>query len=322
MFQAPADSGIHDNYSYYGNYEVPFYTPRLRLGVFGAYSKYDIGSEGGGIDFRGRGSAYGGTLRFNAFQAGGWFFDITGSISRENSKSTPSLFPAALEYDIDMDLYGVGFDIHRSDDMSNSAITFTRTESFDASSKAEFTTARTGTTPDFTIYTTTANHSQFLDPNKVNRISGTFRWMTSDERLVPAKMTTFGGLYTVRGYEEDQVVADGGILASVQYEFDLVKYGEAMDKAKKPQAEAEAKGKKPFLRKLAPLGFFDYGRARIVDHLASEKEITKLSSAGVGAVVELGDNFSGGVYYGIPLQETDDTDKGDGRVNVNLIMRW
>ena len=36
-------------------------------------------------------------------------------------------------------------------------------------------------------------------------------------------MTTFGGLYTVRGYQESEIVADGGIIASVQYEYDIVK---------------------------------------------------------------------------------------------------
>jgi hypothetical protein len=39
-------------------------------------------------------------------------------------------------------------------------------------------------------------------------------------------------------------------------------------------------------------------------------------------LVEVGDNFSGNLYYGFPLKETDDTDKGDGRLNVGLMMRW
>ena len=35
-------------------------------------------------------------------------------------------------------------------------------------------------------------------------------------------MTAFGGMYTVRGYDEYEIIADGGILTSIQYEYDLV----------------------------------------------------------------------------------------------------
>lgn len=48
----------------------------------------------------------------------------------------------------------------------------------------------------------------------------------------------------------------------------------------------------------------------------------KMMSVGCGVVVELGDNFHGGVYYGYPLIDTPDTRTGKGRVNVSLMMRW
>ena len=166
---------------------------------------------------------------------------------------------------------------------------------------------------DFAIYTTAGNHSQYLDRNKVQQIRGTARWILPTERLVPAKMTSFGGMYSVRGYDEYEIVADGGILASVQYEYDLVRHGQAVEK--KTAANDD-------LRKLAPLAFFDFGRSQVEDPVAGEKENQTLYSVGVGTVFEIGNNFSGALYYGYPLKETNDTDKGKGRLNASVMLRW
>ena len=111
----------------------------------------------------------------------------------------------------------------------------------------------------------------------------------------PVIYTIFGGMYSVRGYRESRIVADGGILASVQYEYDLVKRGEVGEVKK-------AEERKPWLKKLAPLVFFDYGRAKIKDHVAGEKGVEELSSVGLGMIIEIGEHFNGAVYYGFPLR--------------------
>jgi len=70
------------------------------------------------------------------------------------------------------------------------------------------------------------------------------------------------------------------------------------------------------------LAFIDFGRARIEDPTDNEKGHETLLSMGIGTVMELGDNFSAGVYYGFPLKATDNTRRGKGRLNVNLMLRW
>ena len=320
IYQAPPESGIEDNYSLYGTYDFPVMGPKLRLNVYGGYSQYDINPESGDINFIGNGSFVGGILRYNALQMDGWFFDILGSMSYERSKLTPSLFPQFLGSNIRMAIWGIGLDIHRSTDMTNSSVTFNRHDSFDGSDSGDFNTARTGAEKDFTIYTTTAAHSHFLDTSKVQRLGGSFRWITSDDRLIPAKMTTFGGMYSVRGYDEYEIVADGGILGSLQYEFDLIKYDAVMNPAEEGAESAEVD--KYELKKLAPLVFLDFGRTTMKDTVAGEQKHQTLFSAGVGTIFEIGDNFSGGVYYGYPLRKTPDTRKGKGRVNVGFLLRW
>ena len=321
MYQAPWESGIDDNYALFGSYNFPVLTPRLRFNFYGGYSEFDITPQGGPFNFLGRGSFYGSILSYNIFQMDNWFVDVTGSLSQENSKVTPTL---GLASDVDMDLWGIGFNIHRSDDMSNTSLTFNRIESMGGSSRSEFDASRSNADPDFTIYNLGAAHSQYLETSKVNRVSASFRLITSNERLVPAKMTTFGGFYSVRGYGEDELVADGGILMSGQYEFDLVKHSESLEnrEATSEASSEETQDNKPWLRKLAPLAFIDFGRAKIKSPLVGEQGTQELCSLGVGTIAELGDNFSAGIYYGWPLRGTDQTDKGDGRLNFSCVYRF
>jgi hemolysin activation/secretion protein len=314
MYQAPWDKRIDDKYAVFGSYDFPLLTPRLRLNLYAGYSQFNVTPEGGlGINFLGNGSFYGGILSYNLFQINSWFVDITGSISHERSKITPSLGMAS---DVYFDLWGTGLRIHHSDDMSNTSLTFNRTESMGGSSREEFNAARLNATPDFTIYTTSVSHSQYLDPNKVNRLSGSFQLIVPDERLVPAKMTAFGGLYSVRGYKEDEIVADGGILASGQYEFDLVAAENRETKL------SESPEEKPWLRKLAPLVFIDYGRASIKDAVPGEQKVQELCSVGAGTIIEIGNGLSGGIYYGWALISTDETDRGDGRLSLTFMYRF
>lgn len=307
------------NYSVYASYDFPVLTPRLRLNLYAGHSNFDVFTDdAGGIDFLGGGDYHGGILRFNVFQTGGWLVDITGSLSHEESRISSS---SGTESDVEMDLWGAGIDVHRSDDLSTTSLSLNRVESFGGSSAEKFDEMRQETDPDFTIYTASASHSRYLDLEKIQRISGSFRMLSPNERLVQAKMTVFGGLYSVRGYEENEIVADGGIIASAQYEYDLIKHFESKQKAGENETTT-GQTKKPWLRKLALLTFTDYGRAKTKHPIADEIRVQELSSAGLGIAATIGDHFDAAVYYGYPLRSTTDTDVGDGRWNFNLIYRF
>ena len=174
------------------------------------------------------------------------------------------------------------------------------------------TGARRNSDRHFAILSISANHSQYLDEKRVQQLRSTLRWILPNERLVPAKMTSFGGMYSVRGYDEYEIIADGGILASVQYEFDLIRHSSAVEQ----EIIADQK-----LRKLAPLVFVDYGRSKIIKRVAGEKRHEELASVGTGLTAEIGNNFSAAVYYGYPLIATDDTRRGKGRFNFSLMLR-
>jgi hemolysin activation/secretion protein len=321
LYQAALDS-MNENYSLFGSYDFPIMDPRLRLNVYGGYSEFDISPESGLIDFLGSGTFYGAILRYNIYQEQNWFFDVTGSWSEEESDITPSLFPEFFASKVRMQLWGVGANIYHRDDMSNTSLTFNRVQNSGGSDQdafwdpVTFTGARTDAERDFAIFTFVANHNQYMDQDKVDQLRGTFRWIEPTERLVPAKMTSFGGMYSVRGYDEYEIVADGGILASVQYEYDLVRHSQTVEPGTKTSKYIES------IKKLAPLAFFDYGRTKVESRVPGEKGNQSLYSIGVGLAFDVGNNFSGALYYGYPLEDTDDTNEGKGRISASALLRW
>jgi hemolysin activation/secretion protein len=306
-----------DNYAAYGSYDFPIGTPRLRLNLFASRSEFDVVSAVQGLDFLGAGYSYGGILRYNAFQTKGWFFDILGTLRKDKSHFRETRFGFGSS-EVGIDLWGIGFDIHRTTDMSNTSIISNYLQRMCGSGQAAFDEIGRDAQSQFSIWTLSAAHQQFLDPYRVNRLLGSFTYIRPDERLAPVEMTSFGGLYTVRGYHESEIVADGGIIASVQYEYDIVK---AIERSQAKEQKAPVK--KPCLRKLAPCGFWDYGRAVNEKPIpAGEEHIQELCSLGVGLLTEIGDHFSSGIYYGWPLRSTDETESGNGRCSINLMMRW
>jgi len=333
--QAPGD-----NYAAFGSYDFPLF-PRLRLGFYAGVSQFDITPEStaGLISFLGRGWFTGMTGRYNVAQVYDWLLDITGSLSREISRVDRSL---GTDSDVTMTLGGLGLEAHRTwetrrkgaiagETVGETSVFFERLQNFGGDS-ADFENARLGSDPHFAKWSLGVVHWQFLDPNhsspnqQVHQVSARFRDILPSGRLVPAKMTTFGGWYSVRGYPEDLIVADGGILASVEYRFYLSRClgigGAAARKAE-----------------VSLVGFSDYGRPTIKDPMVGEFDSVNMWGVGIGTILEIKPSaltrgnhephFTAGIYYGWALQEVKDpsdgrilTDQGDGQWNFNFVLRF
>ncbi len=328
MYQAKMDSGIDENYLLYGSYDFPIWGPKLRMNVYGGYSEFDVSPEAGDIDFIGSGKFIGADLRYNVFQTDGWFVDLIGSYSHEESKITPFLVDISIpegRSDVTMDIGGFAIDLHKFDDVSNASLGYKFSANMGGSSQNEFNRSRPPLPGDvdkyFTIHQFYGSYSRLLDPNKVSRLNTTLRWIVTKDRLPPAKMTSFGGMYSIRGYDEYDVIADGGLIASLQYEFDIVKYQQSKDSEQpytSPSADSDWQ-----IKKFAPLAFLDYGLAKIEDpNGTTEDEHQTLASVGIGLIVEVGDNLSGVVYCGYPLKETENTREGKGRLNAGFMLKW
>jgi hemolysin activation/secretion protein len=321
MYQADVDEP-GKNYAAFGSYAIPLITPGLRLGVFGGYSEFDITPEatGGLINFLGAGSFYGGNLRYNVVQIYDWFFDFTSSFSLETSKVNTDV---GYDSHVDMHLLGLGFEVHRGDVESDTSILFDSVQNVGGSDEDAFEEARTGAERDFVKYFLSLSHRQYLDKARFNHIGGSVRAILSDDRLVPAKMTTFGGLYSVRGYPEDALVADGGILASLEYSRCLIRDLGTGEPARGSDS------KKTWPIDVSLLAFTDYGQARTEDPQPGELRTQDLWGIGLGTLITAGESFEARIYYGWALLEivrpTDRkvlADQGDGAWNFSFLYRW
>lgn len=315
VYQAVPDKTFNEEFAVFGSYDFPLFTPRLRVTVYGGYNEFDI-SGADSIRFLGRGYFAGLSARYNLFQADRWLFDLTAQLTYDATKSTPSLFPEFLASRVHLTMGGLGAELSRKDDRSEYAAGFSWLTTLDGSPQSEFGLARTGARRDVNVYQVFGRASRFLDAGRVHRVTASARWIAADQRLAPSKMTSFGGMYTVRGYDEYEIIADGGILASAQYEFDIIRHLQIRGDQSAPAPQ------KPFLRKLAPAAFIDYGNARIQDALAGEHTDQELISIGGGLIVELTEHFTGTVYYGHPLVATEQTSAGKGRLHFGILVRW
>ncbi len=312
LFTHPSEM-FDDNYSVFGSYEFPVFTPYLRSQIYTAHSGFDADSQDiDGLFFRGSGDVSGVRLFYNLAQFNGWFFDLAGSVSTETSRLSPSL---GISSNVRMNIWGSGLNLHKRDAVIDARYGFDFYHNFSGSDEDEFVKARQDTEPGFDIMLFSLKHYQYLDKDKINRMKLWSRYTLPSDRLVPAKMTTFGGFNSVRGYEEDEIVADGGLNVSLQYEFDLVPYLKKSEEGQKDKSYLN-------LNKFALAAFTDYGRAEIKDPVPGETKTQNLWSVGLGTLFTVNKYFDGEVYYGMAIRETDDTDAGDGRWNLRFIYRW
>ena len=110
----------------------------------------------------------------------------------------------------------------------------------------------------------------------------------ADRPLVPLEQLSIGGQQSVRGYRQDQLLADNGLFASAEIRTPILKI---------PKLQTTVQ--------LSP--FFNFGT--IWNHSDSETKILKktLSSVGLGLRFLVGNNFNAKIDWGIPLVKLDKT---------------
>ncbi|MFM6157687.1 MAG: ShlB/FhaC/HecB family hemolysin secretion/activation protein, partial [Sphaerospermopsis kisseleviana] len=108
----------------------------------------------------------------------------------------------------------------------------------------------------------------------------------ADRPLVPLEQLSIGGQQSVRGYRQDQLLADNGLFASGELRTSIIKI---------PKWQTTVQ--------LSP--FFDFGT--VWNHYNSETKILKqtLSSVGLGLRFLVGNNFNARIDWGIPLVKID-----------------
>jgi len=136
-----------------------------------------------------------------------------------------------------------------------------------------------------------------------------FTAQAAHERLPPTEQLGLGGYNTVRGYDEREVNADGGLMATIELRTPQIDLG-IVDKAKNLPS---------YLQFLA---FCDYGYARNRGEVAFEHKSEDMLSVGAGVRVRISDNVHIRVDYGHKLEDVQDSDSGAGRFHIFVLVSY
>lgn len=124
-----------------------------------------------------------------------------------------------------------------------------------------------------------------------------FQW--TDDELLSLEQFNVGGYASVRGYRENQLVRDRGLVASLEVRLPLM---------------FNKKGKE--IVQIAP--FYNFGRA--TNNGSSISEFNDISSIGIGLLTSPLSNLKIELYWGYPLRDVDieHTDLQDYGIHFNI----
>ena len=129
------------------------------------------------------------------------------------------------------------------------------------------------------------------------RLSGQY----ADSHLVSNEQFAVGGLSTLRGYYQSEIVGDRGLLASLEL-----------------RAPSLATRIGPFVEELRLFAFAESAAVSLIDPLPDTPSLFRAASVGGGLRARLFGHLSGSVVVGLPLRAATDTRRYDPRITFLL----
>ena len=120
-----------------------------------------------------------------------------------------------------------------------------------------------------------------------------YQWANQD--LLPLEKLSIGGISTVRGYRENLLTRDNGLIVSLEWRIPITKVRLLSDEPEDGQIEI--------------MPFFDYGRSWNTDSETPDPK--DISSLGLGLSWRPNQNMSAQLYWGYALRNIPDPDDKD-----------
>ena len=322
-----------------GSYEIPILRPDLlRLRFYGSWSKYaasDIGvtSE----NFYGADTTLGAEIIGNVYQHKLWFLDaVAGArwhyVSVENQ---------TLDVDGHEDFFipSVGLRLQRA----TPAATTQASVSYEGNVAAVADTqtaalpplGRMDTDSTWQVIKWNARESFFLEPllcsagaepTLAHEVVMGFRGQATQNRLVPQEEEVAGGLYSVRGYPEEDAVGDTVVIANLEYDCHLPRLLSPNPAPSHLPVVGDFRCFPP--QKSVPpdwdfivRAFLDYGQTWNSEIESTERNET-LVGTGIGAELQIRKNLSVRCDWGFALSPTQDTKAGSSVVHFVLTLAY
>ena len=177
----------------------------------------------------------------------------------------------------------------------------------------EFDARRFDASPSFTHFNADVSHTQELPEGF--QLWGKLQGQVADGPLVSSEQFSAGGLDTVRGYLESEVLGDNGVAGSL--EFRSPNLGSMIQHEIKDET-GQGTPRFTTFNEWRIFGFADAGHVEIQRALPEQQDKFDLWSYGVGSRFKVFNNINGILAYSVPMTNQAFTRAGSPRVNVRL----
>jgi hemolysin activation/secretion protein len=231
-------------------------------------------------------------------------FDQTVKLGGDGFSSPVTYYPVVASY-------SATFQNEKFTTQLNAAVTYNlRPLSDDV---VAFDNKRFDASPSFAHLNVDLSHTQQLPEGF--QLYGKVQAQAADGPLVSSEQLSVGGLDTVRGYLESEVLGDNGVVGNLELRSPDV--GEMLQK----QVKNEAGQGSPHFSTFNEWRFFtfaDAGTVSILKPLPEQQSTFDVWSYGVGTKFKMFDHLNGTVVFSVPMISQAYTQARDPRVNFRI----
>jgi hemolysin activation/secretion protein len=292
-----------------GSYVMPVFDQEKRLAMFVVNSSSNSVANAGALSVVGSGSIYG--LRFvdpiatkvknyyHTFTAGISYKDFQQNLNGVNvtelyHKTPISYLPLLLGYSGNLQL-------------TESSLSFNMNANFAirnlASTQSEFTNSRWMAKSDYADLNGSLDYKHNLPYGM--EVETRFNGQVADSPLIPNEQFSIGGMQSVRGYYETEVLADSGIQGSFEVYSPKLQVDDWSDH-----------------NKLRGLVFFDAGKGWIMNALPGSAPQYELASAGTGFRMNIWKTLTANFDVAVPFVNQVRVESGNPRIHFQVITEF
>jgi hemolysin activation/secretion protein len=231
-------------------------------------------------------------------------FDQTVSLSGSGFASPVTYFPVVASY-------GATFQNEKFTTQLNASVTYNLRPL--SSDPTDFDNKRFDASASFTHLNADLSHTQEL-PEGI-QLYGKIQGQVADGPLVSSEQFSVGGLDTVRGYLESEVLGDNGIVGNIELRSPNV--GEMLQKEVKDETGQGAPRFVTF-NEWRFFGFADAGTVTVLRPLPEQQSKFDVWSYGIGTRFKFLEYLNGTVIYSVPMISQTVTEARNPRVNFRI----
>lgn len=176
---------------------------------------------------------------------------------------------------------------------------------FDNNTDAAFNVSRAGSTAEYTFLRAGVDHSAFLQNDWI--FNAEVEGQLSSDRLIGSELMYLGGMNTIRGFQENVVRGDNGIMARFELQSPGVSVSQNED----------------ITDKLRVFGFFDVGSVTVAGTATANEGSASIAGTGVGLTYANNKGFNAELAYGWKVEDSEfnTNDSDHGQFHFRVIAR-